>query len=395
VPEHPDTPQPRSAYFRDLLSLVDRCDSLRAQIEADAFYLRRGRLGLDAPDCPADVAAMVAQLRGVLSDLGKLGVLLREGLESSGSGQVLRDGQEPAESVVRVADGLPWERPGTVAGQEIIGPDGGPMVWAPPGWFTMGDDSGPADARPAHPVTLTHGLWIGKFTVTNAQYAAFLTVYGGAHSEVGLELVELEAQWSELYAQGTRYLARAGRERHPVVGVSWFGAQHYAEHYGMHLPTEAEWEYAARGNEGRQYPWGDEWDPERCCCPAHHGSGVPGTLPVGDMPAGASWCGALDMAGNVWEWCADWYGEETYRTGVGQNPSGPNTGQFRVLRGGSWVPYPDNCRTTFRFKNPPVLLAEDYGFRVCIRPARATAATESPAAGVCHWVGQDSGAGRA
>ena len=118
-----------------------------------------------------------------------------------------------------------------------------------------------------------------------------------------------------------------------MVGVTWYNAVAYCEWADAdgRLPTEAEWEYAARGEQGNKYPWGNE-DPT--CDLAQYEACSGNTVPVGSFPDGASWCDALDMAGNVWEWVGDWYGG--YSSDPQVNPTGAKTGQYRVLRGGSW-----------------------------------------------------------
>lgn len=126
------------------------------------------------------------------------------------------------------------ERQGTTPGEEIEGPDGGRYVWVPPGEFLMGSNDGESDERPVHRVQITRGFWLSKHEVTNAQYRRYCQASGQSFPTGS--------------SQG---------EDHPVVYVSWEGAQGYCDHYGLRLPTEAEWEYAARGSAGRKYPWGD------------------------------------------------------------------------------------------------------------------------------------------
>ena len=126
-------------------------------------------------------------------------------------------------------------------------------------------------------------------------------------------------------------------EDHPVTCVSWDDCEAFCQSVALELPTEAQWEYAARGPEGNVYPWGNEWDEKRCCNAKNRGAGRR-TLQVGSLPAGASWCGALDMAGNVWEWCMDLYYEDAYDRYAGGDPPSPDMGEREdgVLRGGAW-----------------------------------------------------------
>ena len=250
-----------------------------------------------------------------------LAVVCVAGCPRSGQEDVsLDEGPVKGKQAAVTQDEKPWTKPGTAAGQEIVGPDGGTMVWVPAGSFRMGTTAEDVeyavekDEQPARQVEMD-GCWIGKHEVTNAQYRAFCAATGR------------EWQFDEDSDQG---------DEHPVVSVSWGDALAYCEHYGLSLPTEAQWEYAARGPDSRIFPWGNEWDGSRLCWwekpdPRHQ------TLPVGSFVQGASWCGALDMAGNVGEWCADWYQENYYKNAPSKNPPGPSSVEFKVLRGGSWL----------------------------------------------------------
>jgi len=187
------------------------------------------------------------------------------------------------------------------------------------------------------------GFWIGQCEVTNAQYRAFCDATGRAFP------------WGS--NQG---------DDHPVVYVSWDDGQAYCDHYGYVLPTEAQWEYAAAGPDAREYPWGDLWDQQKCCNYYNRGPGGR-TFPVGSFPAGASWCGASDMAGNVWEWCADWYSATYYQVSPELNPPGPESGSCRVLRGGCWNSgHLDACRSAYRIYDVPSLTSNLIGFRVAM-----------------------------
>jgi len=236
--------------------------------------------------------------------------------------------------------------PGRSLGEEVPGPDGGLYVWVLPGEFLMGSPAGEGqdDERPQHLVRIRKGLWLGKHEVTNGQYRQFCAATGRP------------------FPSGSNQ-----GDDHPVVHVSWRDARAYCGHYGLRLPTEAEGEYAARGPEGRTYPWGGEWDGSKCC--NWHNKGPGGmTFPVGSFPAGPSWCGALDMAGSVWEWCADWYDSGYYAQSPVEDPQGPATGDRRVMRGGSWFYMPVGCRSAYRAGWGLETQGVADGFRCAVSP---------------------------
>ena len=189
------------------------------------------------------------------------------------------------------------------------------MVLIPAGEFLMGskDGVGNEDEHPQHTVNLD-SYYIYKNDVMVAQYRAFCTATKRD--------MPREPDWGWL-------------DNHPMVNVTWDDANAYAKWAGAALPTEAQWEKAARGTDGRIFPWGNDWDATKCSNSV--GANNPGkTSPVGSYPAGASPYGCLDMAGNVLQWCADWYGEDYYKKSPAKNPTGPDSGTDRVLRGGSW-----------------------------------------------------------
>ena len=250
--------------------------------------------------------------------------------------------------------------------------DGMVMVYVPRGTFPMGSTAAQIDEAmslceqypdeygkcktpgfeaesPQHAVTLD-SFWVDRTEVTNAQYV--LCVADGACRESRL-------------ADDPAYSG----EDYPVAGIPWQDAQDYCAWAGGRLPTEAEWEYAARGPEGHTYPWGDEfdcgggsfWDNTSGC-----DDGYPEPAPVGSFPEGISWCGALDMAGNVWEWGADAYG--TYPAEAQVNPTGPALGSEGVLRGGSWGYHQPFVRTANRYPVPATANYLAVGFR-CVVPA--------------------------
>jgi formylglycine-generating enzyme required for sulfatase activity len=264
---------------------------------------------------------------------------------------------EQALTLLADASGHPWEAPGIYAAQEIAGPDNGKMVWVPAGEFVMGSEDADAEAnpdeRPAHPVRITRGFWLGKCPVTLGQWKAYCQKQG---IEVGKE--------------------SAPGDDHPVVCVSWERATAYCRCYGLELPTEAQWEYAARGPQARKYPWADRWDEQKCCNEANKGP-EGSTFPVGSFPARASWCGALDMAGNAWQWCTDWYDGTYYQTLPVVDPPGPVEGSVsglgsteprRVLRGGTFGLGALGCRAAIRCRDRVTATDSDYGFRVTFVP---------------------------
>jgi len=218
------------------------------------------------------------------------------------------------------------------------------MVPIPAGEFTMGSDSGRNDEKPVHKVYL-NAFYIDKYDVTNAQYEQ--CVSAGSCSA------------NEKYNGFTD-------PQQPVVGVKWNQADAYCTWAGKRLPTEAEWEKAARGTDGRTYPWGEGID----CSKANYGDCKKGkTTPVGSYPSGASPYGAMDMAGNVWNWVADWYDANYYASGPNRNPTGPASGQFRVLRGGSWDRDPADLRSSYRpYGIPGLSHSHDGGFRCARTP---------------------------
>jgi formylglycine-generating enzyme required for sulfatase activity len=225
--------------------------------------------------------------------------------------------------------------------------DGAVMVYVPAGEFLMGsgDDYRYArpDERPQHTVYLD-AFWIDRTEVTNAQYRK--CVEAGACEE---------ARCWDLDGYDVPDL--------PVVCVHWDAAQAYAAWAGGRLPTEAEWEKAARGTDGRLYPWGDS---EPDCDKANYLGCADGPLPVGSHPEGASPYGVLEMAGNVWEWVADWYAEDYYSHSPDRNPQGPDSGEHRVGRGAAFRISHWSLRCAIRGWVRPDWLCGAGGFRLVV-----------------------------
>lgn len=176
------------------------------------------------------------------------------------------------------------------------------MVAVPAGLFTMGSDYGPADERPAHRLTLA-AFFIDRYPVTNARFAQFLNAVG-THNANGERLLDFDDPDARVHRAGDKWAADKGYGNHPVVEVSWAGARDFCAWAGKRLPTEAEWEKAARGGDGRRYPWGDQ-PPDRTR--AQFAARYNETAPVDAFAAGASQYGVHVMAGNAWEWVSSAY----------------------------------------------------------------------------------------
>lgn len=250
----------------------------------------------------------------------------------------------------------------TEIGQTWTSPrDGATLVCVPAGDFIMGTDTGYSDERPAHPVTLD-AYWMDRSEVSNGQYA--LCVAAGVCTK--------PAQGgSSEYAV---YYANPALADYPVIYINWYQSQVYCAWAGRSLPTEAQWEKAARGTLGWEYPWGNEFDGRRVnyadsSTDYEHtdhsiNDGYAGTAPVGAFAQGASPYGALNMAGNVWEWVFDWYAPFTGERQV--NPIGPASGEKHILHGGSWINEGADLRAAYRLDFDPSESAFTTGFRCAI-----------------------------
>jgi formylglycine-generating enzyme required for sulfatase activity len=245
------------------------------------------------------------------------------------------------------------------------GRDGAPMVLIPAGEFQMGNSDGDGDESPVHTVYLD-AFYMDTYEVTNQQYARFLNQYGRNSDGSGKGLVRIGDECCRMEKVGNTYRPKAGYEDHPVVYVSWYGAIEYAHFYGKRLPTAAEWEKAARGGlVDKLYPWGDNISHDHA---NYHGAGSKdewkGTSPVGSFPPNGY--GLYDMAGNVGEWCADWYDKGYYSASPRANPVGPGSGYYRVLRGGSWLCNTNALRVANRSICPPSSTSNCHGGFRCV-----------------------------
>ena len=214
----------------------------------------------------------------------------------------------------------------------------------------MGSNDGPSDEQPVHTVYLD-SFWIDQTDVTNAMYAK--CVKAGVCTQ--------PASQSSYTRSG--YYGNFEFDNYPVIYVDWNKADTYCKWAGRQLPTETQWEKAARGTDGRTYPWGNDGTNINLL----NFNGVVGdTTAVGQYLNGASIYGALDMSGNVWQWVADWYNDTYYQSSPSANPLGPDSGQYRVVRGGSWDSLVGNVHSPFRFWYSPTETDYTVGFR-CAR----------------------------
>jgi formylglycine-generating enzyme required for sulfatase activity len=243
--------------------------------------------------------------------------------------------------------------------------DGSRLALIPEGEFLAGgaSGSGAADGRPF--AVRLPAYYLALHPVTNAQYARFLT-----ETRPGEELLKrwiLLDQECFVRSQGEGYEAYGGRDDHPMVRVSWYGAEAYAQWAGLRLPGELEWEKGARGTDGREFPWDGPWDWNKCRNATNRGTGR--TCGVLSYPEGRSPYGLYQMAGNVWEWCADRFERGAYARYKDGDLTPPAAGETRVFRGGSWdYLNTDLFGCAFRLYNSPAYRFNDNGFR-CARSA--------------------------
>lgn len=270
------------------------------------------------------------------------------------------------------------------------------MVFVPEGRFEMGSnpkqieyalrlclqrdqDCRPSWWRTEQPAHWVHipGFWIDRTEVTQSAYAA--CVEAGACSPLAEHACLIWDPASQRWISGPRIPKKLNGDNMPAVCISWDEAQKYCLWRSMRLPSEAEWEKTARGKDGRLYPWGNSpFEGSRangcdlsCGTIAKKGwrfeanvdDGSRFLADVGSYPAGVSPYGALDMSGNVWEWVADWYGENYYGVSERRAPQGPNSGEYRVVRGGSWANEADSLRSAYRYQLSQTTRMTTVGFR--------------------------------
>jgi formylglycine-generating enzyme required for sulfatase activity len=252
----------------------------------------------------------------------------------------------------------------TADDDDATGPDADGMLPVPAGSVTMGCDPATAttcesDEMPLHTVTVA-AFRMHELEVTNGAFVAFLNDHGndcGGFRCLGVfagpEVTEADGVWSVL----------PDAEDRPAVEVTWYGADEYCAEAGLRLPTEAEWERAARGDDGRTWPWGEA---ELDCGRAIYGDGC-GTGSAWDVgeprSAGRSPFGMYDMSGNAWEWVSDWYGDDYYAESPDADPQGPVFGSSKVARGGGWESSPTALEPWSRWARDLEFGASAVGFR--------------------------------
>jgi len=266
----------------------------------------------------------------------------------------------------------------SASGQTWTSPlDGMQIVCVPPGEFLMGStdvqvtqivehcvsaglaqnvcEGGFSSEGPQHTVFLD-AYWMDKYEVSNGQYQKCVAAGGCTQP------------WDTSSDTRPSYFGNEQYANYPVIQVDWNQASAYCKWAGRQLPTEAQWEKAARGTDGRTYPWGEGIDCQKANYMGKPGGCTGDTTEVGNYPQGASLYGAMDLAGNVMEWVNDWYGEEYYSQSPTQNPSGPSSGEYRVLRGGSLRDGQSYTRSAARTRDLPGKRLQEIGFRCVSSP---------------------------
>lgn len=267
----------------------------------------------------------------------------------------------------------PTLTPTPSVGSTAIGKDGAMLVYVPEGEFIMGNKkilgAEKYSGIPVHKVYLD-AYWIDQNEVTNELFLSFVkeTGYKTNAEKEGHAWTYDGKNWSDtekadwMHPLGL-YSNIINKEKHPVILVSWIDAFEYCKWAGRRLPTEAEWEKAARGTEARKYPWdNEEPNPDLL----NYDLQIKTTTEVGSYPKGVSPYGAYDMAGNVWEWVNDWFDETYYLRSPLENPLGPDIGKYRVVRGGSWNVNGFSVWSVYRGLGGETYFVSDIGFRCAV-----------------------------
>lgn len=272
-----------------------------------------------------------------MTSLPVIGIIKGTNPPPSDPNQIVATGQRASESTQSIA-------------MDRVEPVSEEMVRIPAGEFIRGTNAGGYNERPQNTVYLD-AFWIDRFEVTNHHYLEFVSATG--HRQPG---------------PPSRYAKRLSSLRginQPITYVSWYDAEAFCRWKGKRLPTEAEWEKAVRGTDGRMWPWGDQLVTRAANLGGVH-DGFEQTAAVGSFPRDKSMFGVFDGAGNLMEWVADWYGEESYRSSVDHNPQGPDRGTYKTLRGAGYTSRGIDLRITNRSFMVPDFRDETIGFR-CAR----------------------------
>lgn len=372
--------------------------ALRSQSQASLLSVRSGRQWITIVGVIVILSAlafMALSLRGPAAPSTPIPATntLRSVLAVTPSPKPATDTPQPAPTATPSPTAAPTPTASLTPGigsTLVSDMDGMLLRYVPVGAFTMGSNEGDNDEKPPHTVTLT-AFWIDQTEVTNAMFKKFVDATGymsdAEKAGAGYVFDPATNSWPATNGANWQHPRGPGSDLngladHPVVQVSWNDARAYCEWAGRRLPTEAEWEKAARGpstgsGDGRIYPWGNQAvagnllnfadrNLEVSWADKNVEDGYQYTAPVGHYPDGASPYGALDMAGNVWEWVADWYDETYYAHSPDSNPVGATTGNVRVFRGGGWNDGAANIRAADRYGLKPDGLGENGGFR-CAR----------------------------
>ncbi|MCW5849729.1 MAG: SUMF1/EgtB/PvdO family nonheme iron enzyme [Anaerolineae bacterium] len=346
---------------------------LDARLSLDELRQAVFDLGLDYDNLAGETKA--AKARALITRLEQRGQLDRlvvwiKANRNDIDTRVVRPGLVgEAPETVKPAPTLPPQAPPAAPkparpalGDRMTDPDGVTMVYVPAGKFMMGSTKYD-DEKPPHSVTIAQGFWLDLTPVTNAMYARF--VKAGGYQKRDL--------WTPGGWQWVQANKKAGPNDYkgftqpdqPRVGMTWFEAYAYCRWRSGRLPAEAEWEWAARGPENREYPWGKDFDPRRVIYRPNSGDKT-AVVNAETRLEGASWVGALDMSGNVWEWVSSLYKPYPYEAKDGRE-SLEDDKEARVLRGGSWdYVFEYFLRAAYRFRNFPTSVYGDLGFR-CAR----------------------------
>jgi formylglycine-generating enzyme required for sulfatase activity len=325
------------------------------------YYVRsayRGRV--NPPGSDTDIGFRCAKSQNEQPGSSPLAPARTETPQSSQTSQPTKtDTPQPTETSIPLTQTTIPTTSNLGIGSKITGQDGMTLLYVPAGEFTMGSDTDNSWEKPAHTVSLG-AFWIDQTEITNEMYSKCVTA---AACQAPKE--------TNSYRRPT-YYGNKNYDEYPVIEVNWSMASAYCEWVGRRLPTEAEWEKAARGPDGNIYPWGNDSDGllANFCdgsCPIPNSftpnDGYAETSPVGSYPNGVSPYGALDMAGNVLEWVNDWYSGTYYSSSPSSNPEGPDSGQYRVLRGGAWSTSVSIIRSAWRGRYVPTDTDYDIGFR--------------------------------